>query len=58
MLIKYKGGEYTLREVLAMMRLDYDDFMRWCHKHALQNYQTALNFYKRSLRNKKSNQQI
>ena len=53
MLIKYKGGEYTLREVLAMMRLDYDDFMVWCHKHALQNYQTALNFYKRSLRNKR-----
>ena len=53
MLIKYKGGLYTLREVLALMRLDYDDFMSWCHKHALQNYQTALNHYKRSLRNKK-----
>ena len=53
MLIKYKGGEYTLREVLAMMRLDYDDFMAWCHKHALQNYQTALNYYKRALYQKR-----
>jgi hypothetical protein len=42
MLIKYKGGFYTLREVCAMMKLDYDDFMAWCHKFALQNYQTAL----------------
>jgi len=49
MLIKYKDGFYTLREVCAMMKLNYDDFMAWCRKHALQNYQTALNFYKRSL---------
>jgi len=55
MLIKYKDGFYTLREVCAMMKLNYDDFMAWCHEHALQNYQTALNFYKRSLRNKRKN---
>ncbi len=53
MLIKYKGGFYTLREVCAMMRLDYDDFMAWCHKFALQNYQTALNYYKRALYQKR-----
>ena len=49
MLIKYKDGFYTLREVCALMKLDYDDFMAWCHKFALQNYQTALNYYKRAL---------
>ncbi len=55
MLIKYKGGLYTLREVCAMMRLDYDDFMAWCHKFALQNYQTAFNYYKRALYQKRKN---
>jgi len=49
MLIKYKDGFYTLREVCALMKLDYDDFMAWCHKFALSNYQTALNYYKRAL---------
>ena len=53
MLIKYKDGFYTLREVCAMMKLNYDDFMSWCHEHALQNYQTALNYYKRSIKHKR-----
>jgi hypothetical protein len=53
MLIKYKDGFYTLREVCAMMKLNYDDFMAWCHKFALQNYQTALNYYKRALYQKR-----
>ena len=54
MLIKYKGNFYTLREICALMRLDYEDFMAWCHKFALSNYQTALNFYKRSIKHKRS----
>jgi len=55
MLIKYKDGFYTLREVCAMMKLNYDDFMAWCHEHALQNYQTALNYYKRMIYQKQRN---
>ena len=55
MLIKYKSGLYTLREVCALMKLDYDDFMAWCHEHALQNYQTALNYYKRMIYQKQRN---
>jgi len=52
-MIIYKGCEMTVREVCAMMKLDYDDFMAWCHKFALQNYQTALNYYKRALYQKR-----
>ena len=53
MLIKYKNKTITLRELCIELKINYDNFMSWCHEHALQNYQTALNFYKRSLRNKR-----
>lgn len=55
MLIKYKGGFYTLREVCDMMFIDYDDFMAWCRKHALQKYDVSLNFYKRMIYQKQRN---
>jgi len=55
MLIKYKNKMITLRELCIELGVGYDSFMAWCHEHALQNYQTALNFYKRSLRNKRKN---
>ena len=46
MLIKYKGNFHTLRDVCALLRINYDDFMAWCKR-------LALNYYKRQLRNKK-----
>ena len=49
MLIKYKNKMITLRELCIELKINYDSFMSWCHEHALQNYQTALNFYKRAL---------
>ena len=49
MLIKYKNKMMTLRELCIELKINYDDFMAWCHKFALQNYQTALNYYKRAL---------
>lgn len=52
MLIKYKGNFHTLREVCALLRINYDDFMAWCKRLALQKYEYALNYYKRQLRNK------
>lgn len=55
MLIKYKGGEYTLREVCVLMHINYDDFMLWCRKHALQKYDVSLNFYKRVIYQKQRN---
>ena len=53
MLIKYKDGFYTLRELCIELKINYDNFMAWCHKFALQNYQTALNYYKRALYQKR-----
>ena len=53
MLIKYKNKTITLRDLCIELKINYDDFMAWCHEHALQNYQTALNYYTRSLRNKR-----
>ena len=55
MLIKYKDGFYTLRELCIELKINYDSFMSWCHEHALQNYQTALNYYKRALYQKRKN---
>ena len=49
MLIKYKNKMITLRDLCIELKINYDDFMAWCHKFALQNYQTALNYYKRAL---------
>lgn len=53
MLIKYKGNFHTLRDVCALLRIDYDDFMAWCKRLTSQKYEYALNYYKRQLRNKK-----
>lgn len=53
MLIKYKNKMITLRELCIELKINYDNFMAWCHKFALQNYQTALNYYKRALYQKK-----
>ena len=52
MLIKYKNKMITLRELCIELKINYDNFMAWCHEHALQNYQTAL-IYKRTLKFKK-----
>ena len=49
MLIKYKNKTITLRDLCIELKINYDSFMSWCHEHALQNYQTALNYYKRAL---------
>ncbi len=43
MLIKYKNKMITLRDLCIELKINYDNFMSWCHEHALQNYQTALN---------------
>ena len=53
MLIKYKNKMITLRELCIELKINYDNFMSWCHEHALQNYQTALNYYKRALYQKR-----
>mgnify|MGYP000844564400 FL=1 len=53
MLIKYKNKMITLRELCIELKINYDNFMAWCHEHALQNYQTALNYYKRSIKHKR-----
>ena len=52
-MIIYKGREMTVREACKLMGIDCDDFMAWCRKFALQNYQTALNYYKRALYQKR-----
>ena len=52
-MIIYKGREMTVREACAIMKINHADFMAWCHKFALQNYQTALNYYKRSIKHKR-----
>ena len=44
MLIKYKNKMMTLRDLCIELKINYDNFMSWCHEHALQNYQTALSF--------------
>lgn len=51
-MIIYKGVSMTVREACVAMRIDYDDFMAWCKKFALQNYGYALNYYKRTLKSK------
>ena len=53
MLIKYKNKMITLRDLCIELKINYDNFMAWCHEHALQNYQTALNYYKRDLYQKR-----
>ena len=55
MLIKYKNKMITLRELCIELGVGYDSFMAWCHEHALQNYQTALNYYKRMIYQKQRN---
>jgi len=55
MLIKYKNKMITLRELCIELKINYDNFMAWCRKFALQNYQTALNYYKRALYQKRKN---
>ena len=37
----------------VLLKINYDDFMAWCKRLALQKYEYALNYYKRQLRNKK-----
>ena len=58
MLIKYKNKMITLRELCIELKINYDNFMSWCHEHALQNYQTALNYYKRTLKHGKKQARI
>lgn len=53
-MIIYKGVSMTVREACVAMRIDYDDFMAWCKKFALQNYGYALNYYKRTLKHGKN----
>ena len=50
MLIKYKGELMTIHDVCTAMHINYDDFMAWCKKHALQKYDGALGFYRRTLK--------
>ena len=58
MLIKYKNKMMTLRDLCIELKINYDNFMAWCHEHALQNYQTALNYYKRTLKHGKKQDRI
>ena len=52
-MIIYKGASMTVREACAVMKINYDDFMAWYKKFALQNYGYALNYYKRTLKHAK-----
>ena len=36
MLIKYKNKMITLRELCIELKINYGNFMAWCHEHALQ----------------------
>ena len=53
MLIKYKNKMITLRDLCIELKINYDSFMSWCKKFALQNYSYAMNYYKRTLKFKK-----
>lgn len=54
-MIIYKGVSMTIREACEVMRIDYDSFMAWCRKFALQNYGYALNYYKRTVKHAAKN---
>lgn len=53
-MIVFCGQQMTIREACRIMNLDYENFMEWCHKHALQSYGYALNFYKRTVKHAKN----